>query len=280
MTKINIVLVFIVLLLNFSKSYSQDPKLIWADEFDSVDGLNKNKWNFEYGDGCPELCGWGNGEQQFYSDTSKNIRIEDGRLILEAHKVNDQWTSARITTEGKFSFTHGRIEFRAKLTKGSGSWPALWLLASNVRKEGWPDCGEIDVMEFAGKNPTSVHGSIHTKASHGATINTAKTEIDNLADAFHTFSIDWTKEAIKYYIDGKEFYSYSPSTKTEDNWPFKSDFFVIINLAMGGNFGSDSKFEKDGLRNGIDPDLEMARFEIDYVRVYNNGQTTIGRASN
>ena len=132
-------------------SYSQNSKqLLWSEEFNYKGKLDSTKWNYETGDGCPHNCGWGNNEVQVYSNDLKNVHVENGSLFIEAIKTNGKWTSGRITTQAKYNFTHGRLEFRAKLPKGKGTWPALWMLGESISKVGWPACGEVDVMEHVG----------------------------------------------------------------------------------------------------------------------------------
>jgi beta-glucanase (GH16 family) len=240
-------------------------ELVWSDEFNTEGALNSAFWSYDLGTG---QSGWGNNEVQSYTQNSLNVRQSGGRLLIEALKSGNTWTSARIKTQGKFSFSYGRVEFKAKLPAGSGTWPALWMLGESFSSKGWPACGEIDVMEYVGRMPGIVHGSLHSPSSFGNTQNTRTIQVPTAATAFHVYAVEWSPESIRFFVDDELFYTYAPSVKTDPNWPFKDDFFIIINLAMGGNFGSDPAFETLGQRNGIDPALTRATLEVDYVRVY------------
>jgi beta-glucanase (GH16 family) len=237
--------------------------LVWSDEFDGSGAPVAANWTCETG-----ASGWGNNEVQNYTNLLDNARVENGNLIIEAKKVNNQWTSARLVTAGKQTFTYGRIEFRAKLPQGSGTWPALWMLGADIGTNPWPACGEIDIMEHVGKDPGFAHSALHTTSSFGNTVNKGIKQVQNLFGEFHIFRTDWTADSIKFYVDGNLFYTYAPATKNDQNWPFKKPFFLIMNVAMGGNWGSDPQYETGGLKNGIDPALTSVKMEIDYVRVY------------
>ena len=139
--------VLIVIALISFGVHAQERKLVWSDEFNG-DVLDLTSWNFELGDGCPDLCGWGNNERQVY--TKENHRLEDGKLIITAKKEGDRYTSTRITTQGKHEFQYGRMEARAKVALGQGIWPAFWMLGSDIKEVGWPACGEIDILEYVG----------------------------------------------------------------------------------------------------------------------------------
>ena len=246
---------FLVGILCMIESHSQDRKLLWEENFEGTK-LNEKSWNFELGDGCPDLCGWGNAEKQLY--TKKNHTVENGLLTIELRKEGKKYTSTRITTKGKKNFKYGYIETRAKLPRGKGVWPAFWMLGKNISKIGWPTCGEIDILEYVGKEPNTIFTSLHTKASHGNTINSKKTVINNVEDDFHIYAIDWQKEKIDFYIDNVLVYTFQPEEKTTDIWPFKQRFYFILNLAVGGNFGGPE----------IDDTIFPQKFVIDYIRVY------------
>ena len=195
MTKTNkvdskLVIIFVVLLTSLF-SCTSERKLVWEENFDGTE-LNENFWNFELGNGCPDLCGWGNNELQLY--TKKNHRIENGNLIIKATKVDTVYTSSRITTKAKKEFQYGYIEAKAKLPAGKGIWPAFWMLGSNISEVGWPLCGEIDILEYVGKEPGMVFNSLHTQNSHGNTVNTKKTKIENIEAGFHVYAVDWTRK--------------------------------------------------------------------------------------
>lgn len=245
---------------------AQCLELVWSDEFNRSGAPDPANWSYDLGTGN---SGWGNNEVQVYTQESANVRVSDGKLIIDALKAsNGTWTSARIKTQGKHRFRYGRIEFRAKLPAGSGTWPALWMLGEDFATEGWPACGEIDVMEHVGRDPGRIHGSLHTPSSYGNTVNTGSKVIGDFATAFHDYAVEWTEEKITFLIDNVPFYIYQPAVKDAATWPFDDDFFIIMNIAMGGNFGSAPQYETGGLRNGIDPNLSSARMEVDYVRVY------------
>lgn len=234
---------------------AQDFQLVWEEDFNESE-LDMGVWNFETGDGCPWLCGWGNNERQIY--TKKNHRIKDGLLYISAQKEGDRYTSARITTKGKKEFRYGKIELRAKLPLGKGLWPAFWMLGSDFTSVGWPRCGEIDILEYVGKEPEYIFTSLHTPASHGKTTNTRKDRVKGIEEGFHTYAVNWTAESIEFFIDGNSFYTFSPEIKNEDTWPYDKPFYMILNLAIGGNFGGPE----------VDDSIFPQDFIIDYIRVY------------
>lgn len=244
-----------LLLLSSLFSFAQDKKLIWEENFNGSE-LNTTIWNFELGDGCPSICGWGNNEKQIY--TNSNHTVSNGMLTIEIKKENENYTSTRITTAKKKEFQYGRIEARAKIPVGKGIWPAFWMLGSNIKEIGWPKCGEIDILEYVGREPHMAYTSLHTQDSHGNTINTKKTTISNIEEGFHLYAIDWTKDKIVFLIDDKEVYTFQPAPKNENTWPFNQPFYIIVNAAVGGNFGGHE----------IDDTIFPQKFEIDYIRVY------------
>jgi len=241
----------------------QDRQLIWSDEFNTDGAPNPDYWTYDLGDN-----GWGNNEVQNYTKKAENVRVENGHLVIEAHKTADGWTSARLKSQGLKTFTYGKMEIRAKLPKGSGTWPAIWMLGENITSKGWPDCGEIDIMEHVGKDPGQIHGTLHTRSSFGNSKNSGVTSVSDFSEAFHVYGMEWTENKITFMVDDKPYYTYQPDVKNEKTWPFNKPFFFIMNIAMGGNWGSDAKLESDGKKNGIDPNLTSARMEVDYVRVY------------
>ena len=166
--------------------------------------------------------------------------MQNGKLLITAIQENyagSNYTSARIKTQGKFSFQYGKIDFRAKLPGGEGIWPANWLLGDAFSSIGWPACGEIDVMEYRGADPNIIHGSIHTPSSYGSTVNTATNYVMNAENQFHLYSIEWDATKIRFLIDNVEYYVYQPSVYNPDTWPFNASFFAILNVAVGGSFG-------------------------------------------
>ena len=238
-------------------------KLVWSDEFDKGSLPDTTKWKYNIGTGSN---GWGNNEAEYYTKDSTNARIENGNLIIEARKESrggKNYTSARLLTQGKATWTYGRFEIRAKLPKGVGSWPAIWMLGDNIEGPGavgWPTCGEIDIMEHTGRDLGVIQFSAHSKLLNWTlgTQKTAKTNIDNVADAFHVYSIDWTKDMIKFYVDGVLYYNVPNDGRGVDAFPFVAPEFLLLNLAVGGNFAG----------NTIDDSIFPIRMEVDYVRVY------------
>lgn len=233
----------------------QNPKeLIFDEEFDGA-SLDESHWNYELGDGCPN-CGWGNNERQLY--TKDNVSIRNGNLVITATKDSMLYHSGRITTAKKVEFQYGTIEVSAKLPLGQGTWPAIWMLGNDIDKVGWPACGEIDIMEYVGKNPHTIHTTLHTPDSHGNSKNTKVMTIENIEDGFHVYKCHWTKDSIAFFIDDVLVYTFNPEVKNEMTWPFDKPFYVILNLAIGGNFGGP----------GVDDSIFPVEFLVDYVKIY------------
>lgn len=235
-----------------------EPQLVWFDEFDTNGKPDDSKWGYNIGRGTN---GWGNGESQYYTDRSENVIVEDGYLKIIAKKEDyngASYTSARLLTQDKFEFTYGRLDVRAKLPEGEGTWPAIWMLGANIDTVGWPACGEIDIMEHWGHNPTQVSSATHTPAHYGGSngVHVGTTTLNDYATEFHVYSIEWTEDELRFLIDGEYKYKYKPLVKNSDNWPFTKDQFIILNVAMGGSWFS------------IDPEFTQSTMEIDYVRVY------------
>jgi len=258
-------LILLVFIWFAQNCFAQQEKLVWNDEFNGAGMPDSSKWTYDLGS-----SGFGNNEIQEYTNNSQNIRLENGVLVIEAIKSGDAWTSARITTENKYEFTYGRIVFRAKVPVGSGTWPALWMLGENADSIGWPACGEIDVMEHVGRNPGYFHTTVHTPSNYGTskTMNTDTVQLSNYSTEFHLYEANWEPDRIEFRIDNNLVYIYQPEIMNESTWPLDKPFYIIMNIAMGGNWGSDTKYETNGLKNGIDPDITSARMEIDYVRIY------------
>lgn len=250
-------ILFIALLLSgIASAQPKERKLVWQEEFNGAT-LNEKDWNFELGNGCPNNCGWGNNEKQIY--TKDNHSLKNGYLVINVLKNDDgSFTSTRITTAGKQEFQYGRMEARAKIPTGKGIWPAFWMLGSNINKVGWPKCGEIDILEYVGREPHKVFTSLHTQDSHGNTINNKITQIDNIEEGFHLYAIEWTKDKIEFLVDNQSVYTFSPDKKDENTWPFNQPFYFLINVAVGGNFGG----------HDVDNSIFPQEYTIDYIRVY------------
>ena len=240
-------------------------RLVWSDEFDGSGLPDTSKWTFDIGN-----WGWGNNELQYYTNKKlENARQENGNLIIEARK-DDQglpWSSARLTTRGKESFLYGKIEFRAKVPVGRGSWSAGWLLGDDYIDElSWPYSGEIDVLENVGYEMVGdngngkTHASVHCGAYYFKFGNqpTAITEVENMNSEFHTYTLKWLPDSLIMYVDGRRYFDYHDTTN-KLTWPFNKPQNLILNLAMGGGWG--------GAR-GVDSTLTSQKFIIDYVRVY------------
>lgn len=249
------IVALVALVLGLSSLQAQERKLVWADEFDGKE-LNQANWSLSLGNGCPQLCGWGNDELQVYTD--KNHRVENGLLYIKAEREGDHYTSTRINTKGKKAFQYGRFEVRAKLAVGKGVWPAFWLLGTNIDQVGWPLCGEIDVLEYVGRSPQEIFTSLHTQAGHGDNASTKTTRIENIEEGFHIYSADWTKDQIAFYVDGQNVYTFAPKDKSQEVWPYNQPFYLLLNLAIGGNFGGKE----------VDHTVFPQEFVIDYIRVY------------
>lgn len=234
-------------------------KLVWSDEFNGAGLPDTTKWDYNTGGN-----GFGNNELQYYTRArTQNARVENGRLIITARKEdweNRHYTSAKLVTKGIAEWQYGKITVRAKLPTGRGMWPAIWMLASTPDMK-WPDDGEIDIMEQVGFDPRRIHGSVHTK-KYNHVIGTQKTAIDTVPDAttaFHDYSIVWTAEKIETYIDDKKYFSFDNEHGGPAAWPFDHPFYLILNVAVGGNWGG---------QKGIDDAIFPQQMEIEYVKVY------------
>ena len=267
--------------------------LVMSDEFDVEGAPNSEIWNFDTGTG---FNGWGNNELQYYTDRTENVTVQNGLLVISAIQEDyngSSYTSARLLTKGKFSQAYGRFEARIKVPGGSGLWPAFWLLGENYDVDGWPQCGEIDIMEYRRQEPTMVSGSIHGPGYSGESnpqghlTKSYDLGNDRYDAGFHVFGIEWGPDYINYYIDDVLYNQIRPSdivvtpadavytlndgvaatdeaeaiepTNVTGDWVFNKPFFIIINLAVGGNFpGSPDNGE-----------LFPQNMLVDYVRVYN-----------
>jgi len=251
------IVAFMLLTGTIASAQVKKGKLLWEENFDGK-SLNEAVWNYELGDGCPNVCGWGNNERQIY--TKSNHIIKDGKLIITIKKDGDKYTSTRITTAGKKEFKYGYMEARAKLPVGKGIWPAFWMLGSNIKQAGWPLAGEIDILEYVGKEQDIVYTTLHTQKNHGDHANSKKTSFPDIEEGYHTYGVNWTAKEIEFYVDGKAVYKFDPKDKPVEVWPFDQPFYFIINTAVGGNFGGPE----------VDDSIFPQEFIVDYVKVYAN----------
>ena len=225
--------------------------LVWSDEFDT-DGLpNTSKWSFELGAG-----GWGNNEVQYYTNRIDNAEVSGGVLKIKLKKESfsgSPFTSARMVSKGKYSFKYGKIEARAKLPAGGGTWPAIWMLGDNISSVSWPASGEIDIMEHVGNQLNKIFGTLHYPGRSGANADGGTTIIPTATTEFHRYALEWNAATIQFLVDDTPFYTFTNNSSL----PFNQNFFIILNVAMGGNFGGT-----------IDPAVTSAIMEIDYIRVF------------
>lgn len=267
------------LFVNFASGFGQSRNLttaapnptvwslIWQDEFDGPDGsaLDSTKWVMETGG-----SGWGNNELEYYTNRLLNAHIENGALVIKALQetftgpdgVTRNFTSARLKTQGKFSLTFGRIEARLKIPFGQGIWPAFWTLGTDINQVGWPTCGEMDIMENIGREPSTVHGTIHGPGYSGANGIGAAYSLSigqRFADDFHTFAIEWEPNVIRFYVDGLLYNTITPANlPANSSWVFAHPFFILLNVAVGGFWPGN-------------PDASTIfpqTMTVDYVRVY------------
>jgi len=257
-------------------------KLVWSDEFDYEGAPDPKKWGYETGFVR-------NGELQYYTDArSENARVEKGTLIIEARKEHfanpkfeagakgdwnktkshAEYTSASLTTEKIASWTYGRVEVKAKLPTGKGTWPAIWMLGTNIHEAGvsWPKCGEIDIMENVGFDPDGIHTTIHTAAYNHVkhTQKGHREEIKKPFDDFHVYAIEWTKKAIDFFVDDKKVFTFENDGKGNvETWPYDKPEFLILNFAVGGGWGA---------AKGMDDSIYPQKYYIKYVRVYEQAE--------
>ncbi len=239
---------------------AQAKKLVWSEEFDYSGLPDSTKWGYDIGG-----HGWGNNELQYYTQSRiENVQVKDGKLIIQARKEDyngARYTSTRLISKNKGDWQYGRIDVRAKLPLGKGIWPAIWMLPTKWAYGGWPHSGDIDIMENVGYMPDSVFGTVHTGAFNHA-IDTNKTGsifLKDLSSAFHEYSIEWTKDKIQFLIDGRQYHAFDNNKTGSAAWPFDQAFHLLLNVAVGGNWGG-----KYGVDDAIFPQV----MEVDYVRVY------------
>lgn len=251
-------------------------KLVWSDEFNYSGLPDPNKWTYEEGF-------IRNRESQYYTRARRaNARVENGTLIIESRKERfknpdyrpdagerrwksnqeyAEYTSASVTTMGKAQWCYGRIEVRAKLPTGRGTWPAIWMLGTNIKKVGWPRCGEIDILENVGFNPNRIHANIHTqKYNHTRGTNKgASITVDKPFEKFHVYALEWSPQRMDFFVDDKLYFTYENENSGEEAWPYDKEHYLILNTAIGGSWGG---------QKGIDDSIFPVRYYIDYVRVY------------
>lgn len=253
-------------------SVVHERALVWSDEFDYEGLPDSNRWSYNVGDACdlPMGCGWGNNELQYYTfQRPENARVQDGRLIIEARREdfgNRKFTSARLLTKDKGDWLYGRIEVRAKVPSGLGTWAAIWMLpsAGDYAKGvygGWPHSGEIDIMEHVGFLPDSIFGTVHTLDHNGmhGTEKPGHFYLPSAKDNFHVYAIEWSAEKMDFFVDDEKFHTFVNKGKGYESWPFDQPFHLLLNIAVGGNWGG---------KRGVDESIWPQQMEIDYVRVY------------
>mgnify|MGYP001320542641 CR=1 FL=1 len=233
-------------------------RLAWEDNFQKNDAPDPLIWRRETGG-----HGFGNGEEQFYTDNLRNAFVKDNILNIVALKEecqNRHYTSAKLTTKGIKSIKYGKIEVLAKLPKGGGTWPAIWLLGESIAKIGWPACGEVDIMEHVGHDPGTIHFSLHSK-NRNFRIGNQQTYVfrnEDVCDGFHEYAMEWDKDSIGFLFDKKTMVTFQRhENDSADEWPFDENFYMIINLAIGGCWGGP-----------VDPNMFPAVFQIKSVRIW------------
>jgi len=227
--------------------------LVWADEFDTPGSPDPAKWGYDIGTGSG---GWGNNELEYYTNRQANAIISNGTLKIIAQKESyngSAYTSARMLTNNLYSFKYGKIDVRAKLPAGTGTWPAIWMLGNNIATAGWPACGEMDIMEQSGSQKSIVLGTMHYPTEIGQYGDGSQTTITTASSEFHIYTALWTPSSIQLSIDGEVYYTLANSPAL----PFNQPFFIILNVAMGGNLGGT-----------VDPSFTTDQMEVDYVHVY------------
>ena len=241
-------------------SIAQKQKLVWSDEFNYKGLPDPSKWGYDTGN-----SGFGNRELEYYTKSRlENARVENGKLIIEIRKEpygTASYTSARLVTKHKGDWKYGKVEVRAKLPKGKGMWPAIWMLSTDDKYGHWPHSGEIDIMENVGYIPDTVYGSIHTGAFNHV-IGTQKTkgyQLKDAAEQFHIYAIEWDANKVRFLIDGHTYQEFDNDQQGPEHWPFDQPFHLILNCAVGGNWGG---------KYGVDDSIFPQKMEVDWVRVY------------
>jgi beta-glucanase (GH16 family) len=257
-----------------TSSPTRELKQVWADEFDGPAGgrIDSTKWHYDLGDGCQSgNCGWGNQEKEWYTSASESVSLNgQGQLQIVARPAAAgltcyygacRYTSAKITTRGMLDVAPGRVEARIKLPAGQGLWPAFWLLGTDIGAVGWPQCGELDIMENHGSNMTATSSAMHGPGYSGNTpfVHSYQLAGASFADDFHTFAVEWDSTRVAFFVDGKQHYVIPRAdVQSHGNWVFDHPFFIILNLAVGGTFDGDPRSDA----------ILPATMLVDYVRVY------------
>jgi beta-glucanase (GH16 family) len=243
-------------------SEKEQYKLVWQDEFDYSGLPDSTRWSY---DTAGNGSGWGNNELEYYTyQRLQNSRVDSGTLKIFAIKEKYQYreyTSARLVTKFKGDWLYGKIEVKARMPKGVGTWPAIWMLPTDSRYGGWPECGEIDIIEQVGYKPDTVFGTIHTGSYNGSK-GTQKSKgrfISKSSELFHLYTMEWKEDSINWYLDNEKFFSFSNEGSGYAEWPFDQRFHLLLNIAVGGNWG--------GVK-GVDNNSLPYKMEVDYVRVY------------
>jgi beta-glucanase (GH16 family) len=239
-----------------SPGIPEGMRLVWSDEFNKNGAPDPGKWDYDTGG-----HGWGNNENQRYTNSRNNSVVRGGSLHIIAQKEGGRWTSARLKTKGKAEWAYGYVEIRAMLPEGVGTWPAIWMLPGADTYGPWPRSGEIDIMEHVGFDPGRIHTTAHTAAFNHLK-NTQKTKsapVENVSGRFHVYALEWDKDHLLWYIDGEPFFRFENTGRNIEEWPFDKFFYLLLNVAIGGAWGG---------QQGIDPALERAVMQVDYVRVY------------
>ncbi len=266
-------LLLFVMLLTVSGCETDDVQtvatltnLVMADEFDTEGTPNPSIWTYDIGRG-PNGDGWGNQELQYYTDRTDNVKIDNGLLLITAKEESFEgasYTSARLVTRGLFEQAYGRFEARIRLPYGKGLWPAFWLLGNDCDQNIWPQCGEIDIMEYLGDSPTVTFGSVHGPGYSAGEAETKEYELENdrFDTGFHVFGIEWGPDYINYYVDGDLYNRITPDD-VPGEWVFDHPFYIILNVAVGGSFPGSPNEETTFPQTML----------VDYVRVYENNVT-------
>ena len=234
--------------------------LVWSDEFNYTGAPDSTKWSYEVGTGN---WGWGNNESQCYTNRLDNSSVQDGHLKITAKRENysgSEYTSARLVSRGKGDFKYGYIEISAKLAGGQGTWPALWMMPTSSVYGGWPNSGEIDIMEYRGNRKDRIFSTVHTKNNHGNGISSGEKYFAGVEDNFNTYALEWTEDKMVFYFNDKKIHQYTNPNRVnnpQNDWPFDQEFYIIMNVAMGGTLGGN-----------ISSSFTESSMYIDYVRVY------------